>query len=188
MSLKKNKRGIFAYWASHNPFDAVHISSICNTYSRYSQSTALIQIFRTHGQRNSGIPEMSELIYWHIRLILAWPSCWTIIHLGMYQTNLSHFQNYPKDLGVSRGMELHDKRTLPIWQNSLVEFCWHFLKCRFYEKHPCHNVLPKRLIKMISGVSELSWHLWSWRSAKIVQVENLTFEVFVSSYVLSLFK
>ena len=31
---------------------------------------------------------------------------------------------------------------------------------------------------MISGVSELSWHLWSWRSAKIIQVENLSFEGF----------
>ena len=51
-----------------------------------------------------------------------------------------------------------------------------------YETYLCHNVLAKRLIKMISGVSELSWHLWSWRSAKIVQVENLSFEVFVYSH------
>ena len=56
------------------------------------------------------------------------------------------------------------------------------MKCIFYEKHPCHNVLAKRLIKLISGVSELSWHLWSWRSAKIVQVKDLSFEVFLSSH------
>ena len=87
-------------------FPVIHLMQY--TYPVNTVDTALIQIFRTHGQRNSGIPEMSELIYWHIRLILAWPSCWTIIHLGMYQTNLSHFQNYPKDLGVSRGMELRD--------------------------------------------------------------------------------
>ena len=41
----------------------------------------------------------------------------------------------------------------------------------------------KNNIKLISGVSELSWHLWSWRSAKIVQVKDLSFEV--SSHIVS---
>ena len=70
----------------------------------------------------------------------------------MYQTNLSHFQNYPKDLGVSRGTELRDLGHYQFGKTAEGNF----LKCIFYEKHPCHNVLAKRLIKLISGVSELS--------------------------------
>ena len=42
-------------------FPVIHLMQY--TYPVNTVDTALIQIFRTHGQRNSGIPEMSELIY-----------------------------------------------------------------------------------------------------------------------------
>ena len=59
----------------------------------------------------------------------------------MYQTNLSHFQNYPKDLGVSRGMELRD---IGHYQFGLTRQAYFVDKIlRYSETYPCHKSLPK---------------------------------------------
>ena len=65
--FQETKLGIFAYWAFRNPFDAVHISKISSKYSRNGQSTALIEIFRSHLVKE--IPEYRKCQNWYIDVL-----------------------------------------------------------------------------------------------------------------------